>query len=119
MANKARTLREHRRYVLRRSQQEIALRCKTTQGQVSKVECGKRPDPIRSHWEDWADAYDLTLKRFLQLCDASVAGGFELPLWEFAEPVDGKGEVVRPVELGNRTERGPSAEAAGSGVRVG
>jgi hypothetical protein len=72
---------------------------------VSKVECGKRPDPIRSHWEDWADAYDLPLKRFLQLCDASVAGGFELPLWEFAEPVDGK--VVRPTE------------ADGSGVRVG
>jgi transcriptional regulator with XRE-family HTH domain len=85
MANKARTLREHRRYVLRRSQQAIALRCKTTQGQVSKVERGHRPDPIRSKWEDWAEAYDVTLKRFLELCDASQVGGFELPLWEFAE----------------------------------
>jgi hypothetical protein len=79
------------------------------------VERGHRPDPIRSHWEDWAEAYDLTLKRFLELCDASKVGGFELPLWKFAE-VDG--QVVRP-DLGNQTESGPLETADSSGVQVG
>jgi hypothetical protein len=79
------------------------------------VERGHRPDPIRSHWEDWAEAYDLTLKRFLELCDASLPWP-ELPLWETVESTGG--QVVR-ADLGNRTERGPSETAAGSGVRVG
>jgi hypothetical protein len=64
---------------------------------VSKVERGRRPDPIRSHWEDWADAYDLSLKRFLSLCDASMQGGFGLPLWEMVEATGG--DVVQTSAL--------------------
>jgi transcriptional regulator with XRE-family HTH domain len=89
MGQKVRTLAEQRRFVLRRSQVEIARRLSTTQGQVSKVERGHRPDPIRSHWEDWAEAYGVTMKRFLELCEGSKAGGFELPLWDLVETTGG------------------------------
>ena len=53
------------------------------QGQVSKIERGRLPlDPIEQ--ANWARAYQLTVKAFVRLVEAS-RGWEALPLWQFAK----------------------------------
>lgn len=55
---------------------------------MSKVERGHLPSPWA--WEDWAEAYDLSVKRFRELCENGRRDGWGLPLWEMVEKTDGQ-----------------------------
>lgn len=114
-AEECRTLRQYRERVLRMTQREVARAAGCQQGWISQVERGHLPRTW--HRAALLRAYRLEQDEdaFERMVLASKKGGFELPLWQYAD-VDG--QVVRTELVSGRDARGPG-EAAGSGVRVG